>query len=75
MYSIIQKIYEKNNKILMGGLKNVLEGADVSSLTGALKDFTDIWGKELFTEIITQIENLVFEDSKRKKQYKAVRFA
>ena len=75
MYSIIQKIYEKNNKILKEGLKNVLNGADVSSLTGAIKDFTDILGKELFSEIVTQIENLVFEDSKRKNQYEAVRFA
>ena len=33
MYSIIQKIYEKNNKILKEGLKNVLNGADVSTLT------------------------------------------
>lgn len=75
MYSIIQKIYEKNNKILKEGLKDVLNGADVSSLTGAIKDFTDILGKELFSEIVTQIENLVFEDSKRKNQYESVRFA
>ena len=75
MYSIIQKIYEKNNKILKEGLKDVLNGADVSSLTGVIKDFTDILGKELFSEIVTQIENLVFEDSKRKKQYESVRFA
>ena len=75
MYSIIQKIYEKNNKILKEGLKDVLNGADVSFLTGAIKDFTDILGKELFSEIVTQIENLVFEDSKRKKQYESVRFA
>lgn len=75
MYSIIQKIYEKNNKILKEGLKNVLNGADVSSLTSAIKDFTDILGKELFSEIVTQIENLVFDDAKRKNQYKSVRFA
>ena len=75
MYAIIQKIYEKNNKILKEGLKNVLNGADVSCLTSAIKDFTDILGKELFSEIVTQIENLVFEDSKRKNQYEAVRFA
>lgn len=75
MYSIIQKIYEKNNKILKEGLKNVLNGADVSYLTGTIKDFTDILGKELFSEIVTQIKNLVFEDSKRKKQYESVRFA
>ena len=75
MYSIIQKIYEKNNKILKEGLKNVLNGADVSVLTGAIKDFTDALGKELFSEIVTQIENLVFEDSKRKNQYESVRFA
>ena len=48
MYTIIQKIYEKNNKILKEGLKKVLSGEDVSSLTGAIKDFTDILGKELF---------------------------
>ena len=47
MYSIIQKIYEKNNKILKEGLKDVLNGADVSFLTGAIKDFTDILGKVL----------------------------
>ena len=75
MYTIIQKIYEKNNKILKEGLKKVLNGEDVSSLTGAIKDFTDILGKELFSEIVTQIENLVFDDSKRKNQYESVRFA
>lgn len=75
MYSIIQKIYEKNNKILKEGLKNVLNGADVSSLTSAIKDFTDILGKELFSEIVMQIENLVFDDAKRKNQYESVRFA
>ena len=75
MYSIIQKIYEKNNKILKEGVKKVLNGDDVSSLTGAIKEFTDNLGKELFSEIVTQIENIVFEDSKRKNQYEAVRFA
>ena len=75
MYTIIQKIYEKNNRILKEGLKKVLSGEDVSSLTGAIKDFTDILGKELFSEIVTQIENLVFDDSKRKTQYESVRFA
>ena len=75
MYSIIQKIYEKNNNILKEGLKKVLNGSDVSSLTGAIKDFTDILGKELFTEIVTQIENLVFDDAKRKNQYESIRFA
>ena len=75
MYSIIQKICEKNNKVLKEGVKKVLNGDDVSSLTGAIKEFTDILGKELFSEIATQIENLVFEDSKRKKQYESVRFA
>lgn len=75
MYSIIQKICEKNNKILKEGIKKVLNGDDVSSLTGAIKEFTDNLGKELFSEIVTQIENIVFEDSKRKNQYEAVRFA
>lgn len=75
MYSIIQKIYEKNNKILKEGVKKVLNGDDVSSLTGSIKEFTDILGKELFSEIATQIENLVFEDAKRKNQYEAIRFA
>lgn len=75
MYSIIQKICEKNNKILKEGVKKVLNGNDVSSLTGAIKEFTDVLGKELFSEIVTQIEDLVFDDSKRKKQYEAVRFA
>ena len=75
MYSIIQKICEKNNRILKEGVKKVLNGDDVSSLTGAIKEFTDNLGKELFSEIVTQIENIVFEDSKRKNQYEAVRFA
>ena len=74
MYSIIQKIYEKNNKILKEGLKNVLNGADISSLTGAIKDFTDILGKELFSEIVIQIENLIFDDAKRQSQFESVRF-
>ena len=30
MYSIIQKIYEKNNKILKEGVKKVLNGDDVN---------------------------------------------
>ena len=75
MYTIIQKIYEKNNKILKDGLKKVLNGEDVSSLTGAIKEFTDVLGKELFSEIVTQIESLVFDDAKRKNQYESVRFA
>ncbi|MFR5683252.1 MAG: ISLre2 family transposase [Clostridia bacterium] len=75
MYSIIQKIYEKHNKILKEGVKKVLNGEDVSSLTGAIKDFTDVLGTELFSEIVTQIENLVFDDAKRKNQYESVRFA
>ena len=74
MYSIIQKIYEKNNKILTEGLKKVLSGEDVSSLTIAIKEFTDVLGKELFSEIVRQIDELVFEDSKRKKEYETVRF-
>lgn len=75
MYAIIQKIYEKNNKILKKGVKKVLDGEDVSSLTIAIKEFTDILGKELFSEIVTQIDNLVFEDEKRKNQYESVKFA
>lgn len=75
MYSIIQKIYEKNNKILKEGLKKVLSGDDISYLTTSIKDFTDILGKELFSEIVKQIDNLVFKDSKRKSEYESVRFA
>ena len=75
MYLIIQKICEKNNKILKEGVKKVLNGEDISSLTGAIKEFTDVLGKELLAEIVAQIENLVFEDSKRKNQYESIRFA
>ena len=75
MYQIIQKIYEKNNKILKEGVKKVLNGGDVSTLTSAIKDFTDVLGKELFSKIVTQIEKLVFEDSNRQSEYEAVRFA
>lgn len=74
MYSIIQKIYEKNNKILKEGLKKVLSGEDISSLTGSIKEFTDILGKELLSEIVTQIDKIIFEDSKREKQFESVRF-
>lgn len=74
MYSIIQKIYEKNNKILKEGLKKVLSGEDVSSLTVAIKEFTDILGKELFSEIAHQLDEIIFEDNKKKKQYEPVRF-
>ena len=65
----------KKNKILKEVLKNVLKGADISSLTGGIKEFTDILGKKFFSEIVTQIENLVFEDNKRKNEYESVRFA
>lgn len=75
MYAIIQKIYEENKKVLQEGLKKVFNGDDVSSLTGAIKDFTDIMGKELFSEIVTQVDNLVFDDTKRKKQFEVRRFA
>ena len=74
MYSIIQKIYEKNNKILKEGLKKVLSGEDVSSLTVAIKEFTDVLGKELFSEIAHQLDEIIFEDNKKKKQYEPVRF-
>ena len=75
MYAIIQKIYEENKKVLQEGLKKVLNGDDISTLTGAIKDFTDTLGKTLLSEIVTQIENLVFDDAKRKNQYETVRFA
>lgn len=75
MYAIIQKIYEKNKKVLQDGLKKVFNGEDISTLTGAIKDFTDIMGKELLSEIVSQVENLVFDDAKRKKQFEARRFA
>lgn len=74
MYSIIQKICEKNNKILKEGVKKVLNGEDVSQLTGAISEFTNKLGQELFSEIVKQIDELVFEDSKRKAEYEAVRF-
>ena len=74
MYSIIQKIYEKNNKILKEGLKKVLSGEDVSSLTVAIKEFTYVLGKELFSEIAKQLDEIIFEDNKKKKQYEPVRF-
>jgi len=75
MYSIIQKICEENKKILEEGLKKVFSGADISVLTGSIKDFTDILGKELLSEIVTQVENLIFDDTKRKHQFEAVRYA
>lgn len=46
------KDLRKNNKILKEGLKKVFNGADVSSLTGAIKEFMDILGKELFSEMV-----------------------
>ena len=74
MYSIIQKISEKHNKILKEGLEKVLKGDDISSLTSAIADFTNEMGKDLFTEIVKQIDELVFEDSKRQTEYESVRF-
>ena len=75
MYSIIQKIYEKNNKILKEGLKKVFNGADVSSLTGAIKEFTDILGKELFSEMVNQIDKVIFDDKKRTQDFESIRFS
>ena len=74
MYSIIQKIYEKNNKILKEGLEKVLKGEDISSLTTAISDFTNKLGQELFSEIVKQIDELIYEDSKRKTQYESVKY-
>lgn len=74
MYSIIQKIYEKNKKILKEGMKKVLNGDDISSLTVAIADFTNVLGKELLTEIVKQVDELVFEDAKRQTQYEAVKY-
>ena len=75
MYSIIQKIYEKNNKILKEGVKKVFNGADVSSLTGAIKEFTDILGKELFSEMVNQIDKVIFDDKKRNQDFESIRFS
>ena len=72
MYSIIQKIYEKHNKILKEGLEKVFKGNDVSTLTGSIKEFTDVFGQELFSEIVTQIDKIAFEDSKRKCDFQTV---
>ena len=55
-------------------IKKVLSGEDVSSLTVAIKEFTDILGKELFSEIAKQLDEIIFEDNKKKKQYEPVRF-
>lgn len=55
-------------------IKKVLSGEDISTLTVAIKEFTDILGKELLSEIVKQIDEIIFEDNKKKKQYKAVRF-
>lgn len=41
MYSIIQKIYEKNNKILKEGLKNVLNGANDVDIYNSLALLTN----------------------------------
>ena len=75
MYLIIQKIYEENKKILEEGLKKVFKGEDVSSLTGAIKEFTDILGKELFSEIVSQIDKIIFDDKKRSENFESVRFS
>ena len=74
MYSIIQKIYEKNKIILKEGVKKVFSGDDVSSLTIAIKDFTDKLGKELFSEIVKQVDELIFDDAKRKHEYESIKF-
>ena len=42
MYTIIQKIYEENKKILQEGLKNVFKGEDISSLIYA-NQILQIW--------------------------------
>lgn len=73
MYLIIQKIYEKNKGKLEEGLKKVINGEDVSVLTGIVKEFTDNLGKEMIKEIIEQIDEIIFEDEKRKKDFESVR--
>lgn len=74
MYSIIQKIYEKNNSILKEGLKKVFQGEDFSSLTSAIAEFTNILGRELLSEMVKQIDEISFEDAKRKEQLEVIRY-
>ena len=69
------KDLRKNNKILKEGLKKVFNGADVSSLTGAIKEFMDILGKELFSEMVNQIDKVIFDDKKRNQDFESIRFS
>ena len=73
MELIIQKIYEKSKSKLEEGLKKVFNGGDVSVLTAAIKEFTDILGKKLFEEIIEEIDEMIFEDKKRQKDFEPIR--
>ena len=57
---MVEYFYRKNN--IQGGISYVFNYTK------------DLW-KELLAEIVAQIENLVFEDSKRKNQYESIRFA
>ena len=75
MYSIIQKIYEKHKEILKEGVKKVFNGEDVSSLTGAIKRFTDNMGEDLLAEIVGQIDKVIFDDEKRSQEFESVRFS
>ena len=75
MYLIIQKIYEKHKEILKEGLKKVFNGEDVSSLTGAIKKFTDNMGEDLLAEIVGQVDKVIFDDEKRSQDFESVRFS
>ena len=73
MYSIIQKIYEKNNKILKEGLKKYYRRRCKFS-NSCNKRIYRCFRKELFSEIAKQLDEIIFEDNKKKKQYEPVRF-
>ncbi len=73
MELIIQKICAKYNDILEKGLKKVLSGEDVSVLTSAIKEFTDELGKDLLAEIVQGVDELIYEDEKRKGKFESVR--
>ncbi len=46
----------------------------MSSLTLAIKEFTNVLEKKLFSEISKQIDEIIFEDNQNKKQCEPVRF-
>jgi len=66
--SILQTIIE-NKEVLERSLKNSIERNELSVFTKDLKQVLDNAGKKAVAEVIEQVDEILFQNNKRKKEY------